>query len=92
MKRVRRAAWGLLALVPLTICAADKPAGVAVERNVIYGMHSGAALLLDVYRPARPNGYGVVFVAGSGWQAEPEYGASCRRLPPYRNSRCTHVA
>jgi len=75
MKRVRRAAWGLFALVPLAICAADKPPGVAVERNVIYGMHSGAALLLDVYRPARPNGYGVVFVAGSGWQAEPEYGA-----------------
>jgi acetyl esterase/lipase len=47
----------------------------AVERNVVYGMHSGLALLLDVHRPAKPNGFGVVFVAGSGWQTELEYGA-----------------
>ena len=30
----------------------------------------GRALLLDVYRPAKPNGHGVVFVAGSGLQAD----------------------
>ncbi len=45
------------------------------ERNVVYGMVSGAALLLDVYRPAKPNGFGVVFVAGSGFQASAAYGA-----------------
>jgi acetyl esterase/lipase len=42
---------------------------------VVYGMVSGAALLLDVYRPAKPNGFGVVFIAGSGFQADPRYGA-----------------
>ena len=47
-----------------------------VERNAIYGMYSGFALLMDVYRPERPNGYGIVFVAGSGWQAPLEYGAT----------------
>jgi acetyl esterase/lipase len=45
------------------------------ERNVIYGMVSGTALLLDVYRPAKPNGFGVVFVAGSAFQASPAYDA-----------------
>jgi acetyl esterase/lipase len=30
-----------------------------VERNVVYGMHSGLALLMDVYRPEHPKGYGV---------------------------------
>ena len=40
-----------------------------VERNVVYGMYSGLALLLDVHRPAKPNGFGVVFISGSGWQA-----------------------
>jgi acetyl esterase/lipase len=65
----------LLALVPLCAPAADKAANVTVERNVIYGMYSGAALLLDVYRPAKPNGFGIVFIAGSGFHAEPEYGA-----------------
>ena len=47
-----------------------------VERNVIYGMYSGFALLMDVYRPVTSNGYGIVFVAGSGWQAPPDYGAT----------------
>ena len=28
-----------------------------VDRNVVYGMYSGLALLMDVYRPAQPNGY-----------------------------------
>jgi acetyl esterase/lipase len=52
--------------------AAETP---RIERNVVYGMYSGLALLLDVYRPSKPNGYGVVFIAGSGFQAAPEYGA-----------------
>ena len=39
-------------------------------------MYSGLALLLDVHRPAKPNGYGVVFISGSGWQADPDYGAA----------------
>jgi acetyl esterase/lipase len=49
---------------------------VNVERNVIYGMYSGFALLMDVHRPEKSNGYGIVFVAGSGWQAPPDYGAT----------------
>lgn len=46
-----------------------------VEKNVVYGMYSGLALLMDVHRPEKPNGYGVVFVSGSGWQAALTYGA-----------------
>ena len=51
-------------------------AGARVEPNVVYGMYSGLALLLDVHRPAMPNGYGVIFVSGSGWQAPTTYDAS----------------
>lgn len=44
--------------------------GIArVEKNVIYAMHSGLALLLDVYHPEAPNGYGSVHISGSGWSA-----------------------
>ncbi len=51
--------------------------GVAkVDRNVIYGMYSGLALLMDVYHPETPNGYGAIFIAGSAWSAPLEYGAS----------------
>ena len=47
---------------------------VRLEPNIVYGMVSGTALLMDVYRPSQPNGLGVVWVAGSGWAADPDYG------------------
>ena len=40
-----------------------------MQSNVVYGMYSGLALLMDVYEPEEPNGYGVVFISGSGWSA-----------------------
>jgi acetyl esterase/lipase len=69
---MRSIAWALL-LLPLLGTAADRPAP-PVERNVVYGMYSGAALLLDIHRPAKPNGVGIIFISGSGWQAGLEYG------------------
>jgi acetyl esterase/lipase len=53
-----------------------KPPVPRVDTNVVYGMYSGLALLLDVHYPAKPNGFGVVFISGSGWQAEQNYGAA----------------
>ena len=52
-----------------------------VDRNVVYGMYSGTALLLDVHHPAKPNGFGVVFIPGSGWSAPLGYAA-----PPLKES------
>ena len=40
-----------------------------VEKNVVYGMYSGLAFLMDVYYPENPNGYGVIHISGSGWSA-----------------------
>jgi acetyl esterase/lipase len=40
-----------------------------VETNVIYGMYSGLALLLDIYYPDQSNGYGLIHISGSGWSA-----------------------
>jgi len=70
-----RAIFLALLALPLGAAAAGKKTEARVERNVVYGMVSGAALLLDVYRPAKTNGFGVVFIAGSGFQADPRYGA-----------------
>jgi acetyl esterase/lipase len=39
-------------------------------------MYSGLALLMDVHYPEKANGYGVVVISGSGWQAELRYGAT----------------
>src|ERR1041384_7692133 len=60
-------------LLPLSAAAAATP---SVDRNVTYGMYSGLALVLDVHKPAKPNGFGIVFISGSGWQAGLEYGAA----------------
>ena len=62
-------------------------AEIKVERNTIFGMYSGLALLMDVYSPEKPNGYGIVFIAGSGWQAPLPYNAQplkdSGQVPPY---------
>ena len=52
-----------------------------LESNVVYGMYSGAALLMDVHNPAQPNGLGIVFIPGSGWIAPLGYSA-----PPLKES------
>lgn len=62
----------ILALSSAALFAADP---FTVEPNVIYGMYSGAALLLDVYKPAQPKGYGIVFISGSGWTTPLAYSA-----------------
>src|SRR5919106_143109 len=51
----------------LFVVAAPAFSEPRVDNNVIYGMHSGLALLMDVHYPEKPNGYGVIFIAGSGW-------------------------
>jgi acetyl esterase/lipase len=35
--------------------------------DVIYGRKFGSALTLDVVRPAKPNGFGIIFVVSGGW-------------------------
>lgn len=56
--------------------AAKRAPAPTIESNIVYGMYSGAALLLDAHRPAAPNGKGIVVIPGSGWQAPLEYGAT----------------
>jgi acetyl esterase/lipase len=51
-------------------------AQVRVERNIVYGMYSGTALLMDVHYPVDANGLGVIFVPGSGWSADTAYGTA----------------
>jgi acetyl esterase/lipase len=64
-----------VSMVSLLTVAHTAAGQTRVDRNVVYGMYSGLALLMDVHRPERPNGYGVIFVAGNAWQAPLAYGA-----------------
>lgn len=69
--------------VALVLIALGAPAGAQgrVDSNVVYGMYSGTALLLDVHYPAKPNGFGIIFIPGSGWSAPLGYAA-----PPLEQS------
>jgi len=46
-----------------------------IDRNVIYGMYSGLALLMDVYHPHKSNGYAIVQISGSGFTRQLRYDA-----------------
>ena len=50
-------------------------ANYTVQENVVYGMYSGLALLMDIYRPDAPNGIGLIVIPGSGWEAPLDYSA-----------------
>jgi acetyl esterase/lipase len=49
---------------------------------VVYGMYSGLALLMDVYKPSKPNGYAIVRISGSGWTRPLGYNAQELKLTP----------
>ena len=53
------------------------------ESNVVYGVYGGAALLMDVYHPEKPNGMGIVHVTGGGWATGLGYDAMQRRRLPH---------
>lgn len=65
-------------MVTLLVVGTEKSvtAGPRVERNVVFGMYSGLALVMDVYHPEAPNGYGVIFISGSGWTRDLDYDAT----------------
>ncbi len=58
-----------------SLSAPPLSAQARVDRNVVYGMYSGLALLMDVHYPAEPNGYGLIWIGGSGWHAPTRYDA-----------------
>lgn len=53
-----------------------------IDKNIVYGMFSGSALLLDIHYPTKQNGSGVVFIAGSGWNAPLGYSATPLKESP----------
>ena len=52
------------------------------EKNVVYGMVSGLALLMDVYRPLSSKHRGIVYINGSGWHSALSYDAAQLKEAP----------
>ena len=46
-----------------------------IEKNVMVGMVSGLALVMDIHYPENPNGYGIIHISGSGWSRSLSYDA-----------------
>ncbi|MBS1918733.1 MAG: alpha/beta hydrolase [Bacteroidetes bacterium] len=54
---------------------------VTKHENVIYGMISGMALLMDVYQPEKSNHLGIVYIIGSGFGASDYYKKIYNQVP-----------
>ena len=72
----------ILAITSLFLLASAAFAQPRVEKNVVFGMYSGAALLMDVYRPVQPNGLGLIVIQGSGWYMPQRYDAPALKDDP----------
>ena len=60
----RRAGAILTLFAVNAACAGD---AAKIEADVIYGRKDGMALTLDVLKPAKPNGAGVLWIQSGGW-------------------------
>ncbi len=54
---------------------------IGQSENVVYGMISGMALLMDVHTPVNPNHKGIVFIAGSGFGFGGDYQKIYNQVP-----------
>ena len=53
----------------------------------MYGHRDGLALTFDVYRPAQPNGAGVIVIVSGGWQSSVEMGRLIAQSYPPLNDK-----
>jgi acetyl esterase/lipase len=67
MKLIRSSIIALLALFVATTALGQTQAEFTRTEDVIYGRKHGVALTMDILQPAKPNGYGVIFVISGGW-------------------------
>src|SRR5688500_1221984 len=89
--------WIALLAVGAGICSvsvrvfgdAQAPARqAAVTADVVYGYkEDGLALMLDVYRPVRPNGAGVIAIASGYWQSGVELAQVFAQAVPPLNEK-----
>jgi acetyl esterase/lipase len=67
MLQIRSAALAGLALIVLA--GADRACAQERIRDVVYGRKLGMALTMDVWKPAKQNGSGVIFIVSGGFRS-----------------------
>lgn len=73
----------ILAMMENWFMEGQVPEVAKVDRDTVYGMVSGLALLMDVYYPQTPNGYGIVQISGSGFTRQLRYDARQLKHSPH---------
>lgn len=68
--------WLMIVVPSIVLSQAPQPSALRIDKNQVYGMYSGLALLMDVHYPAKPNGYGIIYISGSGWHSPLSYKAN----------------
>ena len=76
----------LVVAATLSAIGGTASAQARVEKNVVYGMYSGAAMLLDVHYPAKANGFGIIFIPAA--VGTPHSGIRRRRSRNHRRWTC----
>jgi acetyl esterase/lipase len=71
----------LLSLAPRLSAAQAR-----VDDNVVFGMYSGLALLMDVHYPEESNGHGIVFIYGSGFHTSTKWDATPLKDSGYKHN------
>ena len=68
---LKKACWLWLALwlVVLTGASHSSAQEFSRERDVVYGRKFGMSLTMDVFKPAKPNGIGVIFLVSGGFKS-----------------------
>jgi acetyl esterase/lipase len=62
----------LFLCVLLTACSVYAQSDVKRTEDIIYGRKFGVALTMDIFQPAKPNGYGVVWMVSGGFFSSKE--------------------
>jgi len=77
-----------MSVLCVTLSVVSFAAEPSVETNVVFGTYSGFALLMDVYKPAASNGFGIVLINGSGWYRDLGYDATLlKQSQEFRQAR-----
>lgn len=83
--------FGALIGLAVSIPVYFSPAGIRVESPVVYGQRDGQNLMLDVWKPAKPNGKGLVFILSGNWQSEGEQKLKKWYVAPFLRSGYTII-
>lgn len=70
MTRTWRVALVAVWALALCACAGAQPAAQTRITDVVYGHKLGVALTMDVFKPAKPNGIGVIWMVSGGWKSD----------------------